>query len=79
MIGKSARILAVDDEKDFVQTLSEILTRLEYDVHTSCSGQEALQLMSLHPFDSRSTIRVMLSANSKVLNIFSVVPARSIW
>ena len=42
---KVASILAVDDETDFVDTLSSILTKYEYSVDTSCSGYEALQML----------------------------------
>ena len=48
---KVASILAVDDETDFVDTLSSILTKHEYSVDTSCSGYEALQMLSLRPYD----------------------------
>ena len=48
---KVASILAVDDETDFVNTLSSILTKHEYSVDTSCSGYEALQMLSLRPYD----------------------------
>ncbi|MFQ5649621.1 MAG: sigma-54-dependent transcriptional regulator [bacterium] len=50
-MAKRASILAVDDELDFVRTLSEILARNRYDVFTSCSGYEALQMLSIRQFD----------------------------
>ena len=48
---KVASILAVDDEADFIDTLSSILTKHEYSVDTSCSGYEALQMLSIRPYD----------------------------
>ena len=48
---KGASILAVDDEVDFVDSLSSILTKHEYSVDTSCSGYEALQMLSIRPYD----------------------------
>ncbi len=48
---KGASILAVDDEADFVDALSSILTKHEYSVDTSCSGYEALQMLSIRPYD----------------------------
>ncbi len=48
---KAPSILAVDDEQDFVQTLSDILNKDGYSVVTSCSGYEALQMLSIRPFD----------------------------
>jgi len=48
---KGASILAVDDEADFVDSLSSILTKHEYSVDTSCSGYEALQMLSIRPYD----------------------------
>jgi len=48
---KVASILAVDDEADFVDSLSAILTKHEYSVDTSCSGYEALQMLSIRPYD----------------------------
>ncbi len=48
---KVASILAVDDEADFVDALSSILTKHEYSVDTSCSGYEALQMLSIRPYD----------------------------
>ncbi|MCG8605873.1 sigma-54 dependent transcriptional regulator [bacterium] len=51
MSSKSTSILAVDDEADFVQTLSSILQRSDYRVDTSSSGFEALQMLSLAQYD----------------------------
>lgn len=50
-MSESISILAVDDEPDFVQTLSQILEQQSYKVHASGSGYEALQMLSLHQFD----------------------------
>ncbi|MCZ6818557.1 MAG: sigma-54 dependent transcriptional regulator, partial [Calditrichaeota bacterium] len=50
-MGTGATILAVDDELDFVQTLSDILKKYGHSAYTSCSGYEALQVLSLRPFD----------------------------
>ncbi len=48
---QTAKILAVDDEFDFVQTLKGILENHGFEVDTSCSGYEALQMLSLHEYD----------------------------
>ena len=55
------RILIVDDEKDFVKTLSERLTIRDYDVTESYSGEDALDkirclrdLDELYRFDNLS-------------------------
>ncbi|MFQ5822839.1 MAG: sigma-54-dependent transcriptional regulator [bacterium] len=48
---KLISILAVDDETDFVQTLSEILQKHNYKVDTACSGYEALQMLSIEHYD----------------------------
>lgn len=45
------RILIVDDEKDFVETLSERLTMREYDVTTSFSGEDAVDKVKGYNFD----------------------------
>lgn len=37
------RILIVDDEKDFIEPLSERLALRDYDVSTALSGEEALE------------------------------------
>lgn len=50
-MSNEAAILAVDDETDFVQTLSEILQKSDYRVDTSSSGYEALQMLSLSQYD----------------------------
>lgn len=44
-------ILAVDDELDFVSTLSEILRKFEYSVDSATSGYEALQMLSINLYD----------------------------
>jgi two-component system response regulator AtoC len=46
-----ATILAVDDELDFLQMLQDILVKQGYQVETSCSGYEALQMLSIKSFD----------------------------
>ncbi len=45
-IGTST-ILMVDDDKDYLDSSSKILTRLGYDVLTASSGQEAVSVMKL--------------------------------
>ncbi len=47
----TAHLLVVDDELDFAHTVKDILQKFGYQVHTSASGYEALQLLSLQPFD----------------------------
>jgi len=51
IMEKRPSLLVVDDEQDFVQTIGEILIRFEYDVQTSNSGFEALQMLSLQSYD----------------------------
>ncbi len=51
MLAKKPSIIAVDDENDFLQTANEILKRLDYNVFTSSSGYEALQVLSIQNFD----------------------------
>ncbi len=46
-----ARILIVDDEKDFAQSLAERLAIRQYDVTTALSGQEAIDLVAKQNFD----------------------------
>jgi len=45
------RILIVDDEKDFVQALSERLEIRDYDVTTSFSGEDAVDKIKHYLFD----------------------------
>ena len=45
------RVLIVDDEEEFVETLSERLTIREYDVTTSLSGEDAVEKLKHYNFD----------------------------
>ena len=45
------RVLLVDDEKEFVETLSERLSLRNYDVTTSLSGDDAVEKIKNHLFD----------------------------
>ncbi len=45
------RILIVDDEKEFVETLAQRLTIREYDVTTAFSGTEAIETVKGYNFD----------------------------
>lgn len=45
------RVLMVDDEKEFIQTLSERLTLRDYDVTTAFSGEEAVEKVKNYLFD----------------------------
>lgn len=45
------RVLIVDDEEEFVQTLSERLTIRDYDVTTSLSGEDAIEKVKHYNFD----------------------------
>jgi DNA-binding NtrC family response regulator len=45
------RVLMVDDEKEFIQTLSERLTLRDYDVTTAFSGEEAVEKVKSYLFD----------------------------
>ena len=45
------RILIVDDEKDFVETLSERLTMRDYAVTISFSGEDAVDKVKSYNFD----------------------------
>jgi len=46
-----ARILIVDDEKEFVDSLAERLSMRDYDITTSFSGQEAVEKLKGYNFD----------------------------
>lgn len=46
------RILLVDDEKDFVESLAQCLEIREFDVKTALSGDEALDLIRKQDFDA---------------------------
>jgi DNA-binding NtrC family response regulator len=45
------RILIVDDEKDFTESLAERLSLRDYDVSTSFSGEEALEKLKTYNLD----------------------------
>jgi len=45
------RVLLVDDEKEFVESLSERLTIRDYDVGTSISGEDALEKVKGYNYD----------------------------
>ncbi|NIR13015.1 MAG: response regulator [Desulfobacterales bacterium] len=45
------RVLLVDDEEQFVQTLAERLEMRDYDVTTSFSGEDALEKVKGYNFD----------------------------
>lgn len=45
------RILLVDDEKEFVETLAERLRTRDFDVTTAFSGDEALEKLNEYNFD----------------------------
>ena len=45
------RILIVDDEEEFVQTLSERLVMRDYDVTTALSGEEAVENVTKYNYD----------------------------
>jgi len=45
------RVLIVDDEEEFVQTLSERLTIRDYNVTTSLSGEDAIGTIKDYLFD----------------------------
>lgn len=45
------RLLIVDDEEEFVHTLSERLTMRDYDVTTALSGEEAIEKVKDYNFD----------------------------
>ena len=49
---KSAKVLLVDDEKGFTETLSERLQLRDLTVYTASSGQEAIELANQHRFDA---------------------------
>lgn len=50
MIKEKLKILCVDDEPDIVGTLRRMFYK-EYDVVTSTSGKEAVELIKMQPFD----------------------------
>jgi len=45
------RVLIVDDEKEFVELVSERLTMRDYDVTAAFSGEEALETVKKYNFD----------------------------
>ena len=47
-----ASILLVDDNKDMIETLSDILTDMEYCVETADNGLEAIKKIKAHKFDA---------------------------
>ncbi|MBI4774896.1 MAG: sigma-54-dependent Fis family transcriptional regulator [Deltaproteobacteria bacterium] len=50
-MSTQARILVVDDDPELCEILSEVLTRLDFDVKTALDGQEALDLLKKDGFD----------------------------
>jgi len=46
-----ARLLIVDDEEQFVETLSERLSMRDYDVTTSLTGEDAIEKITNYNFD----------------------------
>ena len=48
----SAKVLLVDDEKEFTETLSERLRLRDLEVFTAASGREAIDLAGQHRFDA---------------------------
>lgn len=48
----SIRVLLVDDEKDFVETLAQRLEVRDFNVKTALSGDEAIDLIREHDFDA---------------------------
>ena len=46
-----ARLLLVDDEEQFVETLSERLSMRDYDVTTSLTGEDAIEKITNYNFD----------------------------
>jgi two-component system cell cycle sensor histidine kinase/response regulator CckA len=47
----SPKILIVDDEPRFCDSLKFLLVGQGYDIHTTISGRDALHLLSIRPFD----------------------------
>jgi two-component system OmpR family response regulator len=47
-----AKVLLVDDEKEFTETLSERLQLRDLEVYTAPSGSEAIDLAGQHRFDA---------------------------
>ena len=45
------RVLVVDDEEQFVETLAERLTLRDYDVTTSLSGEDGIEKVKGYNFD----------------------------
>ncbi len=46
-----SRLLLVDDEEQFVETLSERLSMRDYDVTTSLTGEDAIEKIKNYNFD----------------------------
>lgn len=51
MLSQTARLLLVDDETKFLETLARRLRMREFEVHTAQSGVEALYQAGVHPID----------------------------
>ena len=45
------KLLLVDDEKDFIESLAERLQLRDFDVKTALNGDDAIKLVSEHEFD----------------------------
>ena len=45
------KLLLVDDEKDFIESLAERLELRDFDVKTALNGEEAIKLVSENEFD----------------------------
>ncbi len=50
-MAQPEHILVVDDEANIRLTLSTLLRRVGYEVHTAESGREAVALLEQHAFD----------------------------
>ena len=47
-LDNHARVLVVDDDHDYRETLCDILTSRGYDVENACNGEEALDILTRH-------------------------------
>jgi len=50
--NENTKLLLVDDEEDFLASAASALKRRKFDVHTACSGEEAIIMLRKDRFDA---------------------------
>ncbi len=51
-MGRQSRVLLIDDETEFTETLAERLELRDMTVETAASGQAALDMVTAHEYDA---------------------------